>query len=243
MKYATTIPVICALLLGVAACSKTDNAAGDNAATKKNTAAAPAPAESSAKKDAPAAKSVAAKAPSVEAKVGAPAPTFELTDLDGKTHKLADYSGKTVVLEWFNPGCPFVVHAHEEGPLKTMAGELGDEVVWLAINSGAPGKQGHALEANKKAAQSWSMKHPVLRDESGEVGKRYGAIKTPQVYLIDGSGVLRYAGAIDNAPVGKVDGEDAYTNYLTGAMGQLSAGKDIDPSEMPAYGCSVKYAS
>ena len=93
------------------------------------------------------------------AEVGAQAADFELKDLDGKTTKLSDFRGKTVVLEWFNPGCPFVVYAHKDGPLKAMAAEAKDDVVWLAINSSAPGKQGHGLEVNQMTAKTgrWTI--------------------------------------------------------------------------------------
>lgn len=177
------------------------------------------------------------------AKVGAAAPNFSLKDLEGNDVTLADYAGKTVVLEWFNPGCPFVKFAHGEGPLASMGNDkTGDDLVWLAINSGAPGKQGHGVETNLAAAKEWSMTYPVLVDESGEVGKTYGAEKTPHVFVIDAEGVLRYKGALDNAPIGETQNED-YTNLLDNALTQLAAGADIDPSETPPYGCSVKYAS
>jgi peroxiredoxin len=141
------------------------------------------------------------------AKLGEPAPAFSLTDLDGKTVSLADFAGKTVVLEWFNPGCPFVKYAHGEGPLAGMAGEQTKAgVVWLAINSSAPGKQGHDREENRKAATEWKMEHPILLDEDGKVGHAYGATTTPHMFVIDGTGKLVYAGGLDNAPLGRVDG-------------------------------------
>jgi peroxiredoxin len=141
------------------------------------------------------------------AKLGEPAPAFSLQDLEGKTVSLADFAGKTVVLEWFNPDCPFVKYAHGEGPLSTMAAEqtnLG--VVWLAINSGAPGKQGHGAERNREAKAEWKLEHPILLDEDGKIGHAYGATSTPHMFVIDGEGKLIYAGGLDNAPLGRVDG-------------------------------------
>jgi len=177
------------------------------------------------------------------AKVGNKAPLFELADLDGKKHKLEAYAGKIVVLEWFNPGCPFVKYAHGEGPLKDMAAKLDPEkAVWLAINSGAAGKQGAGLEANKKAAKEWSMKHPILLDESGKVGHLFAAAKTPHMFVIDPDGILVYAGGIDNAPMGEVDGDDAKINYVDKALKALAQGKKIETPEAKAYGCTVKYA-
>lgn len=140
------------------------------------------------------------------AKVGEPAPTFSLPDLDGNTISLADFAGKTVVLEWFNPDCPFVQYAHGEGPLKSFAAEQSKAgIVWLAINSGAPGKQGTGVERNREAAKQWAIEHPILLDEDGKVGHAYGATSTPHMFVIDGAGKLVYAGGLDNAPFGRVD--------------------------------------
>lgn len=140
------------------------------------------------------------------AEIGQPAPDFELKDLEGNPVKLADYKGKTVVLEWFNPGCPFVKYAHGEGPLKSMAKDSmakNGELVWLAINSGAPGKQGTGLDTNKAAASEWAMEHPVLLDEDGKVGRAYGAKTTPHVFVVDKEGKLAYRGGVDDAPLGE----------------------------------------
>lgn len=142
------------------------------------------------------------------AKVGEAAPTFTLPDLDGNSISLADYAGKTVVLEWFNPDCPFVVYAHgDDGPLANLAREQSEAgIVWLAINSGAEGKQGHGAERNRKAREDWKLDHPILLDENGAVGQTYGAKTTPQMFVIDPDGKIAYAGAVDNAPLGQVEG-------------------------------------
>jgi peroxiredoxin len=142
------------------------------------------------------------------AKVGEPAPAFTLPSVSGEQVSLADYAGKTVVLEWFNPDCPFVKYAHEAGgPLATLANEQTKSgIVWLAINSGAPGKQGAGAERNKQAQADWKLEHPVLIDEDGKVGHAYGAQTTPHMFVIDPAGKLIYAGALDNAPLGRVEG-------------------------------------
>mgnify|MGYP001386739757 CR=1 FL=1 len=176
------------------------------------------------------------------AKVGEKAPTFTLTDTDGNTISLADYEGKVVVLEWFNPGCPFVVKHHEKN--KTMD-ELSKEfaekdVVWLAINSGAPGKQGHGLELNKKMKEQWAISYPVLLDESGDVGRLYGAKTTPHMYIIDTTGTLVYAGGIDNNPSATTLGD---VNYVRQALNEVLAGTAVSTPETKPYGCSVKYAN
>ncbi|MFT4621596.1 MAG: hypothetical protein ACI8PZ_000248 [Myxococcota bacterium] len=176
----------------------------------------------------------------VAASLGEPAPAFSLTATDGTTWSLADHADETVVLEWFNPGCPFVVYGHgdEAGPLRTLASSVSDEVTWVAINSGAPGKQGHGVEANVKAAKDWSMDHPILIDEDGAIGRLYGAATTPHMYVIH-KGELVYRGAVDNKPLGKGDG--ALVNHVVSALSDLKAGQPVVRPETKAYGCSVKY--
>ena len=177
------------------------------------------------------------------AAIGQPAPDFELTDVDGKAHKLSDHKGKLVVLEWFNPGCPFVKYAHGSGPLKDMAAkEMEQGVVWYSVNSGAPGKQGAGVEGSREGAKTYGMTNPILIDESGTVGRTYGAEKTPHVFLVDTKGTLVYAGAIDNAPMGEVDGGGPKVNYLAEALAAVRANKPVATAETKSYGCSVKYA-
>lgn len=187
-----------------------------------------------------------AKAAEVVAKtaaVGQAAPDFELKDTDGTAHKLSDHKGKLVVLEWFNPGCPFVKYAHGSGPLKDMAAkEMEQGVVWYSVNSGGPGKQGAGVEGSKEGAKTFGMTNPILIDEDGTVGRTYGAEKTPHVFLVDTKGTLVYAGAIDNAPMGEVDGGGAAVNYLSEALAAVREGKPVATAETKSYGCSVKYA-
>jgi len=175
------------------------------------------------------------------AEVDALAPDFTLTDLNGNTHTLSEHRGKTVVLEWFNPGCPVVKKSHTSGPLINMGNEkMADGVVWLAINSGAPGKQGHGVETNKKAASDWDLDYPVLIDEEGTVGQRYRARTTPHMYVINPEGRLIYSGAIDNAPSGRPS--ESYENFVAMAIDCINEGRQVDFGANP-YGCSVKYAS
>jgi len=176
------------------------------------------------------------------AQVGKPAPDFTLTDLDGNTHTLSEYTeqGKIVVLEWFNPDCPFVQKHHKKGStMRDLAAKYGDEgVVWLAINSGAPGKQGAGLDRNLSAREEFSIQYPVMLDESGKVGRKYGAKTSPQMYIIDAGGVLRYNGAIDNLPSASEFGD---VNYVDEALGQILAGEPVEVAESRPYGCTVKY--
>jgi peroxiredoxin len=183
-----------------------------------------------------------AKPTEAKLEIGKAAPAFELKDLDGKAVKLADFKGKVVVLEWFNPECPFVVRQHSEGPLKDAAAKATkDGVVWLAINSSGPGKEGNGVEKNKKAVADWKMEYPVLVDEDGTVGTAYGSKNTPTMYIIDAKGMLAYHGAIDNAADGKPEG-GTLVKYVETALAEIKAGKAVSKAETKAYGCGVKYA-
>lgn len=176
--------------------------------------------------------------------VGDSAPDFTGKDLEGKEHKLSDLTkaGKTVVLVWFNPDCPFVVKHFKDGnnTFKTMADAFKDkEVVVLAINSGAKGKQGAGNERNEKAKKDWSITIPIILDEAGTIGKAYGAKNSPATYVISKTGSVAYMGAIDNDSSPKGPGS---TNYAIQAVNELLAGKAVSVAETKPYGCGVKYA-
>ena len=185
--------------------------------------------------------------PGATAKLGEKAPGFVLKDLSGSDVRLSDFEGKVVVLEWFNPECPFVKASHEKGSLKGLAAKHHekDDVVWLAINSGGEGRQGYGVEKNRAAVNKYSLPHPVLLDETGSVGRAYGATNTPHMFIVDKQGRLAYKGAIDNSPDG--EGEAApdgnLVNYVTQALSELARGKPVSTPETKAYGCSVKYST
>jgi peroxiredoxin len=179
------------------------------------------------------------------AAIGAPAPGFTLPDLDGHNVDLASFRGRTVVLEWFNPQCPFVNKAHTKGSLKTSASRhTAEGIVWLGIDSAAPGKQGYDVDAIRAAVQRFGLAHPILRDVDGVVGHAYGATNTPHMFVIDMNGVLVYAGAIDNSP--DAEGESPQggplVNYVDAALEDLASGRPVRTPLTKAYGCSVKYA-
>jgi hypothetical protein len=230
------------LLCGVAAvtwfgCSKAQPVAQEPAS---GTSAAAQTAEATS---APKSATAEAKATQVAA-IGQPAPDFTLPDLDGKQVSLSQYHGKTVVLEWFNPGCPFVRASHTVGSLKGLASKESTEgVVWIAINSGGSGKQGFGADATRKATTEYGMQHPVLLDETGSVGHAYGAERTPQLYVINPEGRLVYRGAIDNSPDGEGQSPEGgkLVNYVASALQAIRTGGTVDPAETKAYGCGVKY--
>jgi len=179
------------------------------------------------------------------ATVGQPAPAFTLTDLDGKTHNLSDFKGKTVVLEWVNPKCPFVVkHYEKSGNIpSTQKAAVADGVVWLQINSAAAGKQG---DYDAEEAKAWQAKNKVaasayLRDADGKVGKAYDAKTTPHIFIINAEGVLVYNGAIDSIRSGNEADIEKAENYVKSALASIKEGKPVASATTQPYGCSVKY--
>lgn len=177
------------------------------------------------------------------AEVGAKAPDFTLTDIHGEKHTLSEYTaeGKTVVLEWFSPDCPFVKKHYRDdtGTMLAIQNEMKDQpVVWLRINSARAGHASTGVERNKRAASDWGINTPILLDESGAVGKSYNAKRTPEMYIIDEEGVLRYHGAIDNDSKASKPGE---VNYVRNALQQVLAGETVSKTTTKAYGCGVKY--
>lgn len=178
------------------------------------------------------------------ATVGQPAPAFTLTDTNGKSHNLADFKGKTVVLEWINHGCPFVVKHYSKGHMQALQKELtGKGVVWLSICSSAPGKQGHmsAADWNKTNAEKGAAPTAVLLDEDGKVGRAYGARTTPHMFVINAEGMVAYAGAIDSVKSTKADDIAGATNHVQAAVGEILSGKPVSTPTTEPYGCSVKY--
>jgi hypothetical protein len=179
------------------------------------------------------------------AEVGKPAPAFTLTDTNGKSHNLADFKGKTVVLEWINHGCPFVVKHYSGGHMQVLQKDsTGKGIVWLSICSSAPGKQGHmsADEWNKTNTEKKASPTAVLLDEDGKVGKLYDAKTTPHMYVINAEGTLVYAGAIDSIKSTSSDDVPKATNYVKVALDEILAGKPVTTATTAPYGCSVKYA-
>jgi hypothetical protein len=179
------------------------------------------------------------------AEVGHTAPDFTLTDINGNKHSLSDFKGKTVILEWVNPECPFVMkHYDKSGNIpKTQQAATADGVVWLSINSAAPGNDGDYDVAHAKAWQAriHSAATAYLRDQDGKVGKLYDARTTPHLYVIDAKGTLVYAGGIDNIRSARVEDIAKATNYVNETLADLKAGKTVRTTHSQPYGCSVKY--
>lgn len=177
--------------------------------------------------------------------IGQPAGNFRLMSADGKVVTLSQFRGKPVVLEWNNPGCPFVQKHYDSGNMQeTQRKAVAAGAVWLTVNSGAPGKQGHLDAAGAKSFVRASKAVPTayLLDPQGRVGKGYGAKTTPHLYLIDAAGRLAYQGAIDDKPTADKGDIPGARNHLLAALGEVKAGKKVSVAETRPYGCSVKYA-
>lgn len=179
-------------------------------------------------------------------RTGNAAPEFTLTDTNGKSHNLADFRGKYVILEWINHGCPFVQKHYAKGNMQALQKEMTDKgIVWLSICSSAEGKQGHMSNDEWNATVKEINANPsaVLVDADGKVGKLYDARTTPHMYVIDPEGKLIYQGAIDDKRSTDPDDIPNSENYVRSAIEQATAGTEIAKPQTPPYGCSVKYAA
>ncbi|HET7348944.1 MAG TPA: thioredoxin family protein [Acidobacteriaceae bacterium] len=178
------------------------------------------------------------------ARVGEAAPEFTGTDSHGQTHRLSDYRGKYVVLEWTNNGCPYTLKHYDSGNMQALQKEwTAKGVVWLTILSSHPGAQGYMTAAQENAYMTRVHAAPTaaILDPSGAIGHLYDAKTTPDMYVIDPSGKLIYAGAIDNkATTDTADVKDA-NNYVSAALKEALAGQAVAVSYTRPYGCSVKY--
>ena len=170
------------------------------------------------------------------------APAFELIDQFGKTHKLENYKGKVVVLEWFNELCPYCKGVWELGLVPKLMTELNDketEVVYLTVNSSANRPEEDVLKSGAEFIEELELETPMLMDYDGAVGRAFGARTTPHMFVIDAEGVLVYSGAISDDNRMK-KGDKAETHVLR-VVSQLEAGEEVSPNFVQPWGCSVKY--
>lgn len=180
-----------------------------------------------------------------QATVGQAAPAFSATDTAGKSVSLADFKGKYVVLEWTNPGCPFVQKHYDSGNMQSTQKEATAKgAVWLSVNTTAKDASDYMAPA---ALQGWMKSKngaptATLMDADGKVGRAYGARTTPHMYVIDPAGKLIYAGAIDSRASANPEHVKTSTNYVRQALGEALAGKPVSLTTTTAYGCSIKYS-
>ena len=181
-----------------------------------------------------------AKEEAAPAEVGKAAPNFTLTDVHGKTHSLADYKGKHVVLEWVNYGCPYVARLYHKSYLPGIQAKLADQdVVWFSVNSN---RNSDPESTKSRAEDNASKAAAVLMDADGKVGKAYGARTTPHMFVIDPKGILIYQGAMDDQKSTKPEANETAKNYVQTAIEESLAGKRVTVGKTQPYGCGVKYA-
>ena len=177
---------------------------------------------------------------------GQPAPDFEVVDTNGDTVSLSELKGKTVVLEWTNHQCPFVVKHYGSGNMQTLQKEaVSDDVVWVSVISSGEGKQGYvdAEKANQLSAERDASPSHILLDPTGELGHLYAAKTTPHMFVINAEGNVAYMGGIDSIPTADSADIPNATNYVRTALGEIKDGKPVSTSASRPYGCSVKYKS
>ena len=191
-------------------------------ATQDTTTTASTPAPSASAGAAPA-------SPAAPAAIGKPAPDFTLNDVNGKPYTLGQLRGKAVILEWFNPGCGQVSESHKKGALAQLAARAQKVgIVYLAINSNAPGTIGSGVDNNKAGIAALHLPNPVLLDDDGKVGHAYGATKTPEMFVVDPAGNLVYRGAVDD---------------VEAALADLAAARPVQKPETTPNGCAIEYRS
>lgn len=178
-------------------------------------------------------------------KIGAAAPAFSVVDADGKPQKLADFAGKTVILEWTNHECPYVRKHYNSATMQTLQKDMTkDGIVWLSVISSPPGEQGYADGPQAKDLTKTRDAAPsnVLLDPKGTMGRAYHAQTTPHMYIINPQGTLVYAGAIDDKPSASPSSLNGAKSYVRQAMTELKAGKPVSEAATKSYGCAIKLA-
>jgi peroxiredoxin len=181
-----------------------------------------------------------------ETEVGKTAPNFTLPDTNGKKVSLANFKGKYVVLEWYNPDCPFVGKHYKSGNMQGLQKEFTSKgVAWITIDSSAPGEEGNYPpdKLNEISARDGAARTALLVDPDGKVGRTYGAKTTPDMYVINPDGILVYKGAIDNKRSTNQADVKTATNYVKSALEEVMTGKPVATTATQPYGCSVKYSS
>jgi len=185
-------------------------------------------------------------APAQAARVGEKAPDFTATDSNGKVHRLLDYAGKFVVLEWHNNGCPYTRKHYDSGNMEKLQREWTERgVIWLTVISSSPGKQGYvtAEQENEYLKKMNAAPTAALLDPAGQLGRLYGAKTTPHMFIVDREGTLIYNGAIDDRPTSDTADIPGARNYVSLALEEAMAGKPVSEATTRPYGCSVKYPS
>jgi peroxiredoxin len=173
--------------------------------------------------------------------IGAAAPGFSAMGADGRTHRLSDYAGKIVVLEWTSPACPYTGMKYQDGAMQALQKKATAQgVAWITIDTAAPDRPGYLSPAAAKARIAKTGMHVTafLSDPDGRIGRAYGAKTTPHMFVIGRNGKLAYQGAVDDNPADELPGGQS---YVMPAIAALKAGRPVDIPETLPYGCAVEY--
>ena len=173
--------------------------------------------------------------------IGAPAPGFTATGADGRSHRLSDYGGKIVVLEWTSPACPYTGMKYQDGAMQALQKRATAQgVIWIAVDTAAPGRPGYLTQPAMRARIAHTGMHVTafLSDPDGRIGRAYGAKTTPEIYVIGRDGRLVYQGAVDDNPADEIPGDPS---YVAKAIASVRAGKPVETPETMPYGCAVEY--
>ena len=180
------------------------------------------------------------------ARLGEPAPAFKALDADGHERSLSDFAGKIVVLEWTSSDCPYCGKHYGSGTMQALQKKaVKDGVVWLTVSSSARDREGYFTP---KTARAWRAKvgshaTAILLDNSGVIGRAYGARATPHMFVIDRTGRIAYMGGIDDRPYIDPESLKGAKPYVANALADLKAGRPVAEPVSAPYGCSVRYAS
>ena len=161
--------------------------------------------------------------------INKPAPDFELPDLQGNQHKLSDYRGRIVIVNFWSCECP---HAERTDKLimELLAKSNGDvELLSIASN------QNESVQSVEEAARARSLP-TVLLDAGHVVADLYKAVTTPHVFVVDEDGILRYRGAVDDVTFRQ---RESTRFFLEEVIGSLLNGEMPTLTEVPAYGCTI----
>jgi peroxiredoxin len=157
------------------------------------------------------------------------APDFQLADLDGRLHNLADYRGRIVVLNFWSCECPHAIRT--DGIIQALCTRWGEQVAVLPIAS----NRTESRYAIADAARERGL--PVVLLDSGHiVADLYGAQTTPHIFVVDQGGMLRYRGALDDTSFGR---HQPTRSYLEEAVEALLEGRTPPVGESSPYGCAI----
>jgi AhpC/TSA family len=173
--------------------------------------------------------------------IGASAPEFSASAADGQTHRLSDYLGKVVILEWTSPVCPFTAAKYKNGAMQSLQRYAASHhMVWLSIDSAAPDKAGYltAQGALARIASTHARVSAFLFDLDGQIGRSYGARVTPSFFIVDRDGKLAYEGDMDDASLGEPGHGE---HFVLEALEELAAGQPVRTPQTQPHGCAIEY--